>query len=255
MPGRLSSEVVARGALSSSDRDRLFAVFERHYERVSRERFEGDLAEKDFVILLREGASGAVQGFSTQRVLTLKHRGERVRAVFSGDTVIDRAYWGEQELVRGWCRFAGRVKAAEPAAPLFWFLITKGYRTYLYLPLFFREYDPCGERPTAPERKALLDALALAKFPADYDPATGLIVPGEAADRLRPDLAETPEGRRDDARVRFYLEKNPRCAQGEELVSLAEIVASNMKGVAARAFAEGLALGPLGSEEVASRRG
>ncbi|MBI3551600.1 MAG: hypothetical protein HY077_03715 [Elusimicrobia bacterium] len=248
MGGRLCSDAVARSGLSPSDRDRLYSIFERHYEGVSRERFESDLAEKDFVILLREGPRGPVQGFSTQRVMALDHGGARVRAVFSGDTVIDRAYWGEQELVRGWCRFAGRVKAAEPETPLYWFLITKGYRTYLYLPLFFRDYYPRSEGPTPAGQKALLDALALSKFPSEYDPATGLIVP-EGGDRLRPELAETPEGRRDDPRVSFYLAKNPRYAQGDELVSLTEIRGTNMKGIAARSFAEGLALGSLQKQE------
>ena len=32
-----------------------------------------------------------------------------MRALFSGDTVIDPAYWGEQALVRAFCRLIGRL--------------------------------------------------------------------------------------------------------------------------------------------------
>ena len=101
-----------------------------------------------------DARDGTVRGFSTQRVLAATVEGTRVRAIFSGDTVIDRAYWGEQELVRGWSRFAGAVRAEAPETPLFWFLISKGYRTYLYLPLFFARYFPRHDAPTPPFEQA-----------------------------------------------------------------------------------------------------
>lgn len=241
---RLESAVVPAAELGKPERRRLFEIFDRHYEGASPEKFEADLAEKDFVILLRE-PGGALQGFSTQKILRVEGAGAPARAVFSGDTVIAREYWGEQELVRGWCRFVGRVRAEEPAAPLFWFLITKGYRTYLYLPLFFKDYHPHHERPISSAARGLRDALAEAKYGARYAAAAGLLRADRCADRLRPELAETPAGRVEDERVAFYLRANPRYGAGEELVSVAEISSENLKGLARRCFEQGLALGPL----------
>ena len=97
---RLQSDIVPVSDLSEGTARQLFEIYARHYDRVDWARFERDLYEKDFVILLREIQSGRWRGFSTQNIMHLRVQDVPVRAVFSGDTVIDRGYWGEQELVR-----------------------------------------------------------------------------------------------------------------------------------------------------------
>ena len=168
-----------------------------------------------------------------------------MRAIFSGDTIIDRAFWGEQELVRAWCRFAGRILAAEPDTPLYWFLISKGYRTYLFLPLFYREFYPRRGTVAAHFEKGLIDLLASERFGSDYDPRAGLIRFPESHGQLSSDLAEIPPGRREHPDVQFFLSRNPQYARGQELVCLARIHPDNMKSFAATAVREGLASGPL----------
>jgi hypothetical protein len=237
-PGRLRTEIVPVAALPEPEARGLFALFARHYEHVDWPRFRADLAEKDCVILLREAATGQVRGFSTQQVLDLAVAGERLRALFSGDTIIDPAFWGDQELVRGWCRFAGGVRAAAPGTRLFWLLISKGYRTYLYLPLFFKAYYPAPDRRTPAFEQDLMDVLARRKFGHHYDRDAGLLVFPDRRGNLTPALAAIPEARRADPRVRFFLARNPTYALGTELVCLAEIAPANMRSIAARALAE-----------------
>ena len=203
------------------------------------ERFRRDLREKDAVILLRDRWDGVVHGFSTQQIFRLTVAGRTVRALFSGDTIIDRAYWGEQELVRGWCHFAGRTLADDPATPLYWFLISKGYRTYLYLPLFFHRFLPGRDGVAGSFESQRLDALARAKFGRSYHPASGTLRFRESQGQLKPGLAETPAGREDNPHVRFFLERNPGYAHGDELVCLAEISPGNMKSFARRWLLEG----------------
>jgi hypothetical protein len=229
--------------LGERDAGAMFGLFARHYEHVDRPRFEADLAGKDYVIMLREADTGVVRGFSTQQVLRVRVRGVPVAAIFSGDTIIDRAFWGEQQLVRAWGRFAGALHAETRPVPLFWFLISKGYRTYLYLPLFFERYFPREEAPTPPFEQDVLDALALAKFPDSYRRASGLLEFPDRRGNLTPELAAVPAARLRDPRVRFFLERNPDHARGTELGCLAEISRMNLRSVAARAFAEGAALG------------
>lgn len=241
-PGkRLRGEAVAVSDLDAARRGELFALFTRHYDCVDPARFDADLAGKDHVLLLRDAATGTVRGFSTQVVSREEINGRAVRALFSGDTVIDRAFWGEQELVRAWCRYAGRVLAAEPSTPLFWLLISKGFRTYLYLPLFFRTFLPRREVTPPPAAQRTLDALAARRFGPAYDPAAGLLRFPDSLGQLRPDLAETPAGRTDHPDVRFFLERNPGYARGEELVCLAEIAPDNLRALARRALLEGMA--------------
>src|SRR5579872_1093551 len=192
--GRLHSECVSVAEMTREDRRAMYEVFSRHYDCVCWERFQNDLASKDYAIILRSESSG-IAGFSTQQILRITVDGLPVRAVYSGDTIIDRAYWGEQEMGRAWCQFVAAVYAEAPEIRLFWFLISKGYRTYLYLPLFFHEFYPRWNAPTPERERQVLDRLAGLKFPDEYNPATGLISFPESRGQLCAELAVIPERR------------------------------------------------------------
>lgn len=235
----LSATIVAVRDLDASQRDAMFDIFARHYDEVSRDRFETDLAEKDGVVMLT-GSDGGLSGFSTQKTLRARVDGREVRALFSGDTVIDRSQWGEQELCRGWSRYAGMVLAEEPDTPLYWFLVSKGYRTYLYLPLFFREFHPRVDVSTAPFDRQVLDTFAELKFGRHYDRATGLIEFPHSLGQLTGELAMVPPHRRDHAHVRFFLERNPDYGRGIELACLAEISLANLTSFGRRLFESAL---------------
>jgi hypothetical protein len=240
----MSAPVLTREILSCADADpalrrALYAVFERCYDCVSWERFEADFAGKDWVILLRD-ETGAVRGFSTQQVFSWEWRGQPMRVLFSGDTVIDPEFWGSPELIKGWCSLAARVLRAEPKMPLYWFLISKGYRTYLYLPLFFHSFVPSAEGED-PEVRARLTDLARWKFGEEFDPARGLIRFRQSLGQLTPQLAEIPAGKRSEAHANFFLQRNPDFAKGVELACLAEVSLQNMRGLAHRWVARALA--------------
>jgi hypothetical protein len=246
-PARLWSQLVRADAVTREDARRLFDLFAGHYEHVDRARFQADLEEKDYVILLRDSRGGRLQGFSTQKVLRFRVGGVPLRAIFSGDTIIDRPYWGEQELVRGWCRFAGAVRAEAPETRLFWFLISKGYRTYLYLPLFFDRYFPRHDAATPPFEQQVMDAVATLRYPRAYRREAGILEFAERLGNLTAELAAIPPGRLADPRVQFFLARNPRYREGTELVCLAELTASNMRSIAARGFREGERVGSAGA--------
>jgi len=231
------SEIVPAMRLTTSDRRKLYELLERHYEHVSWVQFEADLLEKDAVIVLRD-ASGLPCGFSTQKVMHIIVDGIPGRAIFSGDTIIDPNHWGEQELGHAWCRYVGQVRAAEPETPLFWFLISKGYRTYLYLPVFFKTYYPACAWPTPAAEQRILNALASAKFPEDYDAERGLVVFQESRGNLKPELAAVPPHRLKNQHVQFFLSCNPSYSQGTELACLAEISPENMRSYSARILQE-----------------
>lgn len=211
----------------------MYAIFSRHYDCVSLDRFVADLTEKDCVIVLRNG-NAELCGFSTQKVLRIQVGTTSVRAVFSGDTIVDRAHWGEQELGRCWCRYVSSLYSEEPDVPLYWFLISKGYRTYLYLPLFFENFYPNFEMPTPDFEQRVLDTLARTKFPNYYRPENGIIEFPQSQGQLKPQLAEIPVRRLQHPHVQYFLQRNPRFAEGSELVCLAEISPSNMKLFAGR---------------------
>jgi len=242
---RLQSEIVAVTDITDAQAGELFTIYNRCYDNVDWPRFQRDLREKDFVILLRDTGCGEPRGFSTQKVMRIQIGGETLRALFSGDTIIDPSYWGEQELVRAWGHFAGRILSEEPGIRLFWFLISKGYRTYMYLPLFFREFFPRRGHATPAFEQEMMHTLALTRYPEDYNPVSGLLEFSVSEGNLNPQLAEIPPGRQDHPDVQFFLSKNPSYACGNELVCLAEIAPANMRSFAVRLIREGMEIGPI----------
>ena len=229
----LQSRIVPVAEITSADVCAMYQVFARHYDCVSLDRFLLDLAEKDCVLVLRD-ADGVISGFSTQKLLRVSVGGIWVKAVFSGDTIVDRAHWGEQELGRCWCRYVSALYAEEPDVPLYWFLISKGYRTYLYLPLFFETFYPNCQTTAPAFEQRVLDTLATAKFPGFYRAASGVIEFPRSQGQLKPHLADIPARRLRNRHVQFFLNRNPAFATGCELACLAEISPSNMKLFAGR---------------------
>jgi hypothetical protein len=235
---RLVNEITDVFSLSERDKEAMYSLMVAHYENVSRPQFDLDLLEKDAVILLRDSKDRHLCGFSTQKVIHFSVDNRPMRALFSGDTIIAPSHWGEQGLGRTWSQFASEVRAKEPGKPLYWFLISKGYRTYLYLPLFFHQFYPRYDRPTPLEQQKILDTLAFTRYPEHYNPSRGLIVFPQSHGNLNRELAEISESRLRNPHVRYFVERNPAYAQGTELACVAEISAENMKSYAARAMSE-----------------
>jgi hypothetical protein len=219
--------------------DAMFALYGRYYDAATADRFRHDLTEKDFVILLRDG-DGALQGFSTALVGDHRFEGRRLRSFYSGDTIVDEAYWGQQALPTAWFQLTGHIKAAEPETPLYWFLLVKGHRTYRYLYAFFKDFSPHHKRATAPFDRTLTDMLAAERFGDAYDPCQGVIRFPESHGHLKAAWAEIPAKDRRRPEVRFFLERNPGYVNGDELVCLTELKLENLKPLAARLFRKGM---------------
>ncbi len=142
-PHSLPYQLVPREALPVEDALRLHMLMETCCDHVSFERFSEDLERKDWVLLLHD-SSGIIQGFSTLALNPCGLNGSNYDILYSGDTVIHPKHWGGQALVQGFFNTAGSI-LANRRRPLYWYLLTKGHRTYMYLPLFFRQYFPAAE--------------------------------------------------------------------------------------------------------------
>jgi hypothetical protein len=230
---KLLTRVVAPAEVTPAQRDCMFDLMERHYVGVRRDVFEADLAEKDWVIQLF-APGGDLCGFSTQMLLDVGVGGRRVKALFSGDTIVDRDHWGDSALASAWGRFALGLMDSLPSAELYWFLISKGYKTYRFLPLFFHEFYPRYDAPIPAAAREVLDALAGSRYPGDYDAAAGVVRAGPGKDRLREGVADLTPGRLLDPHVRFFAERNPGHARGDELCCLAPLTRANFTRAAYR---------------------
>ena len=224
--------------LTEDDRRAMYALYERYYEGSSWALFAGDLAGKDRVIVLRD-ETGTLQGFSTLAIYERTFEGAPVRVLFSGDTVVEESHWGQQALAFAWLRFAGAVKAERPDLPLYWLLISKGHRTYRYLPAFSRAFHPSPGDTGTDALRPLKDFLARDRFGADYDAATGVVRFPQSRGHLRDPYADVPVAHRRLPEVAFFLASNPGYAQGDELVCVCELAADRLQPIARRAFMAG----------------
>jgi hypothetical protein len=236
---KLVAEIIWQNHLDSKLRQTMYELYERYYEATSPDVFYQDLSHKNYIIALWD-IDKKLQGFSTVAVLEFEFEGQLKRAIFSGDTIIHRDYWGEQTLPLAWCRLAGQIKAQSPAIPLYWFLIVKGYRTYLYLPLFAHHFYPNYRYSTPPEMQRLMDYLAEKKFGQYYHPESGLIQFTESRGQLRGSWADIKEGYQDKPDIRYFLDRNPNYDKGDELVCLMELTEDNMRSHARRGFLAGM---------------
>src|ERR1700733_14114299 len=231
---KLTADLVASVDLTDRQRETMFALMDRHYDAVSPEVFETDLAEKPWVILISDPTNGELCGFSTQMMFEVEVEGRSIRALFSGDTIVDRNHWGDQALAHVWGRLALSLIDSHPGVELYWFLISEGYKTYRFLPVFFNEFYPRYDQPTPAVAKTVIDALAVARYPHEYDPQAGVIRAGSGQYRLRRGLADLTPGRLRDDHVRFFEACNSGHVHGDELCCLAPLTRANFTPLAYR---------------------
>lgn len=221
---KLRACTVPASRLTLAHKIRMFELMQKYYDQVTREQFLKDLAKKHDVILLLDERSQQVQGFSTLMKLSTCQNGKEVHAVFSGDTVIEKAFWGQRALGKAFLRYLFNEKLQRPFAPLYWLLITKGYKTYLMMANNFTEYYPRFDKPTPAEKKALMDKFYSTLYPDDYDAKTGLIQPNSATGQVKTGVAGiSPSLVERNPKIAFFQRANPGWQQGVELTCIARM--------------------------------
>jgi hypothetical protein len=200
-------------------------ILESHFRHVTPERFEADLDEKNWVILIRD-ANSRIVGFSTLLLYKATFEGTPLAVVYSGDTIIEREAWGSAALPRTWIHSVWQVHRQHfPDLPLYWLLLTGGFRTYRFLSVFWKRFYPNAVAPAPPRMQRLLEQLAAEKFGERFDCGAGVVHLGQP---LCEALLPVPEGKRSDPHVAYFLVKNPGYTAGDELVCLSELSRENL---------------------------
>ena len=223
----LGGVIIPVSDLDAATRADMWKLMTRYFQQASRALFERDLADKQWVILLRDG-EGRVRGFSTLAIMTARRDGRSVHAVYTGDTIADRACWGTLELPKTFLRFVARHTGVDrDGADWYWFYVCKGYRTYRFLPVFYHRFYPHPELTTPDPELMLLNTLARQRFGEFYDVARGVVrVPDDYA--LRPGVGDVTPGRIRDPFIGFFARRNPGWPQGDELVCMAPLRLENL---------------------------
>jgi hypothetical protein len=232
----LSSHVERVESIDNNDRTQMFSLMNAYYEQTSEDEFFRDLAEKSWAITLRNN-DGEICGFSTQVLVKIPGDSSSL-ALFSGDTIVAEAYRNNNKLAGEWGRFTLMLMDRYANRTLYWFLISKGYKTYRYLPLFFKDYCPKLNECTPASWKSILDCLAWHRFGDRYDPVTRIVRSQPQSCRLRPDVAPILPRRMRDPHVAYFVECNPGHAMGDELCCLAPLHRDNFTEAAYRVIGE-----------------
>lgn len=233
MKGRL----VPRTELTPATRDAMRALLDQHFAGVTAEQFTADLAEKNWIILL-DDEHGQLRGFTTLHVYETAFRGERLSVVYSGDTIVDREAWGSRTLLVTWLAAVMHLRQTYPHGRYYWLLLSSGFRTYRFLPVFWREFFPRFDAVTPPETQALLDHLTAERFRDRYDRNTG-IVRFDRPQMLRDGLRDIPAERLSDPHIAFFAARNIGHVAGDELVTLTEMTPENLTNAGRRMLVAG----------------
>ncbi|MCC6242108.1 MAG: hypothetical protein IT353_04675 [Gemmatimonadaceae bacterium] len=227
----LTAGACVRSALGQDEREELFDLLTRHFDGVTPEQFARDLDEKDWVLRIRRGAT--LVGFTTLSAYQSTIEGRAIHVLYSGDTITDPEVWGSPVLARAWIAMVHQIQGDRVQEPWYWLLLSSGYRTYRFLPMFWREFWPRYDTDTPVDTTRLLETLARERFGDAFNATTG-IVRFATPQRLRNRLAVVPEGKQQDPHVAYFLSRNSGHAEGDELVCLTQIGADNLTAAGAR---------------------
>ena len=208
-----------------SMRRTMYSLLELYYDCTDWKRFNKDLDAKDAVIVLFDRTMHRLRGFSTLKNAEVNREdGTRCRAVYSGDTVVEQAYWGQKVLGVAFLKYLWVQKLKRPFQPLYWFLISKGYKTYLLMANNFETHFPRYECETPATMKGLMDDFGRHFFPNSYNAESGLIEFDASLGQLKEGIAEVGDLKAlTHPRIKFFADKNPEWRSGVELACIAEM--------------------------------
>jgi len=211
--------------------ENMYSLMSMYYDNVQKARFYMDIKSKDKVLILFD-EENTIRGFTGIKTYDFNVEGVPVRLMFSGDTIIHKSYWGELQLPKLWINMVWSMK--DENKKNYWLLISKGYKTYRFLPVCFYNFFPRFDAVTPEFVKRVMDTFGSSAYPMEYDPSTGIIHMQGKKDYLKKGVSDVTEHRLEDPHIDFFMRVNPGQAVGDELVCITELVIENIKPLGRR---------------------
>lgn len=214
---------VRREKISEADLEHMYGIFCQYYGNTDMATFVRDFNKKTGAFLVRRKEDNRMVGFSTLALMDLTMNGRKAKGVFSGDTIIEREYWGGRALQIAFFFFMFRTIMRYPFTPLFWLLISKGYKTYLLMANNFMRYYPNPEGKH-PQYQELVQEYSERLFPGCYDAERELLDFGESYQHLHDDVAGiTTEMCERYPFIAYFEQANPTWRRGTELPCIGRV--------------------------------
>ena len=223
--------IVPTSELRSTDRDRMFALLGTCYGNVSREQFETDLSNKQWVLLGSEPQGGRLWMFSTGKQFELTYNGEPTLAFYSGDTASAPEKRGGPTAagIRLVVRKMYHQVVESPDTKCYWFMISSTFKSYRLLSLLYDDFAPRPGRPLDEEEKLLVAELSRMQG-YSYDPVRSICrlpnpsVPAE-------DTEERGDPGFSDPLAAYFAAMNSGANRGDRLASLTRLTMTNLNSV------------------------
>lgn len=233
----MKSRLLPIQELKTNDIDAMFKLFSEHFHTACYDVFHHDLHQKNWVLQLYEEKSNIIKGFSTILLYSTDFAGEKISVIYSGDTIVHPDAWSSSTLSKSWIASIHQLRSLHSPdntpEKLYWLLISSGYRSYRFLPLFWQEFYPRYDQPTPKHISALINAIASSQFGENYDVNKGVVCfphPQVLTEKLN----GIPPERLQDPHINFFQQRNPGHIYGDELVCLTEICETNLTSAGRR---------------------
>jgi len=227
----LELQIIPIGKLTTADSAEMFELMLLFYDNLNRTKFESDLSKKHQICLIRSKDT-KIQGFTTFSLETAIINNKQLTYLYSGDTILRKQYWGQSTVAFKALGEIIKYTLNKKNEETYWFLITKGFRTYQLLPLFFKEFYPNCTVKTPLEINDIIDYLSHLKFGAKYEINTQIIK--AEADYLKHELNKITDKRKENKHINFFIEKNKNYIFGDEMPCVARIETKNFTNFALR---------------------
>ena len=230
-------EIYRQNLIGAKERSEMYEIFSSYYENTNHTQFKMDFKAKNWIIVLRDDQK-RIAGFSTISFYnhTPADGTETIKVIYSGDTIIAKNRRNTTKFAGGFGSFLLKMIELSNDTDLYWFLTSKGARTYRVLPVFFNEFYPVHDHPTPRHIKRLIDQLALSKYGTAYNPKTQVVTHFSKNDRLCCSEQISPMTKRVDPHIHFFHKLNPGFTTGNELVCLTPISMNNINESGHRAI-------------------
>lgn len=203
--------------LSTVDIYQMYSVYSRYYKGTKWRIFMDDLSKKSGAFVIRRRKDNKVVGFSTIVSYDLVVEGKKVSGVFSGDTIIDKEYWGSRVLQVAFYKYMIARKIKSPNKSIYWLLISKGFKTYLLMANNFDKYYPNPEYINK-NLSGVVDYYCDEIFPENYDKEKKILDFGRHYQALKEGVAEIDKSMLvQNHKIRFFEQCNPEWRRGTEL--------------------------------------
>ncbi len=222
----LKGRVYRLDEITQSDINSMYELMAMYYDNLKKENFISDLEKKSRLIILKDN-DNQIKGFTTIVLYDATIENIKIKLLFSGDTIIHKDYWSNNDLAQVWIKNALELKKGFDEK-LYWLLISKGYKTYKYLSAFYKEFYPKYDKQTPNFEQKIIDFFGEKFYSKYYDKKTGIIKMNKTKDYLKEEYSKIPKEKLTDKNIEFFVHKNPLYYKGNELVCVAELDENNL---------------------------